>query len=80
VLESGRERVPPERADRNLDSGIVCTDDVIGLGHVTAMTMSIARIVLTSRADSVRSRMASCAVAVLYAHFAQQQFKARHVS
>jgi phosphate acetyltransferase len=25
-------------------------------------------IVLTSRADSVRSRMASCAVAVLYAH------------
>jgi phosphate acetyltransferase len=25
-------------------------------------------IVLTSRADSVRSRMASCGVAVLYAH------------
>jgi len=25
-------------------------------------------IVLTSRADSVRTRMASCAVAVLYAH------------
>ena len=25
-------------------------------------------IILTSRADSVRSRMASCAVAVLYAH------------
>jgi len=25
-------------------------------------------IVLTSRADSVRARMASCAVAVLYAH------------
>jgi phosphate acetyltransferase len=25
-------------------------------------------IVLTSRADSVRSRMASCAAAVLYAH------------
>jgi phosphate acetyltransferase len=25
-------------------------------------------IVLTSRADNVRSRMASCAVAVLYAH------------
>jgi phosphate acetyltransferase len=25
-------------------------------------------IILTSRADSVRTRMASCAVAVLYAH------------
>jgi phosphate acetyltransferase len=25
-------------------------------------------VILTSRADSVRSRMASCAVAVLYAH------------
>jgi phosphate acetyltransferase len=25
-------------------------------------------IILTSRADSVRARMASCAVAVLYAH------------
>jgi phosphate acetyltransferase len=29
-------------------------------------------IILTSRADSVRSRMASCAVAVLYAHARRQ--------
>jgi len=30
-------------------------------------------IILTSRADSVRSRMASCAVAVLYAHHLQEK-------
>jgi phosphate acetyltransferase len=29
-------------------------------------------IILTSRADSVRARMASCAVAVLYAHARRQ--------
>jgi phosphate acetyltransferase len=30
-------------------------------------------VVLTSRADAVRTRLASCAVAVLYAHFLQQR-------
>ena len=30
-------------------------------------------IILTSRADSVRSRMASCAAAVLYAHARRQK-------
>ena len=30
-------------------------------------------VILTSRADSVRTRMASCAVAVLYAHALRNQ-------
>jgi phosphotransacetylase len=33
-------------------------------------------IILTSRADSVRSRIASCAVAVLAAHVRRQSFQA----
>ena len=34
-------------------------------------------IILTSRADSVRSRIASCAVAVLAAHARRQSLQAR---
>lgn len=55
----------------DLEAGNMLAKNLIFLAKADAAGIVLgarAPIILTSRADSVRSRMASCAVAVLYAH------------
>jgi phosphate acetyltransferase len=55
----------------DLEAGNMLAKNLIFLARADAAGIVLGArvpIILTSRADSVRSRMASCAVAVLYAH------------
>jgi len=55
----------------DLEAGNMLAKNLVYLGKADSAGIVIGArvpIVLTSRADSVRARMASCAVAVLYAH------------
>ncbi len=55
----------------DLEAGNMLAKNLVYLGKADAAGLVLGArvpIVLTSRADSVRSRMASCAAAVLYAH------------
>ncbi len=55
----------------DLEAGNMLAKNLIFLAKADAAGIVLGArvpIILTSRADSVRARMASCAVAVLYAH------------
>ena len=59
----------------DLEAGNMLAKNLIFLARADAAGIVLGArvpIVLTSRADSVRARMASCAVAVLYAHARRQ--------
>ncbi|MDR3515345.1 MAG: bifunctional enoyl-CoA hydratase/phosphate acetyltransferase [Azospirillaceae bacterium] len=58
----------------NLEAGNMVAKELSFLAGADAAGIVLGArvpVILTSRADSVRSRMASCAVAVLYAHYLQ---------
>src|SRR5215467_14132617 len=60
----------------NLEAGNMLAKNLIFLSKADAAGLVLGArvpIILTSRADSVRSRMASCAAAVLYAHARRQK-------
>jgi len=60
----------------NIEAGNILAKDLIFLSNAEAAGVVLGTkvpIVLTSRADSVRARMASCAIAVLLAHANRKQ-------
>jgi phosphotransacetylase len=59
----------------NLEAGNMLAKNLSFLANADAAGIVLGAavpIILTSRADSVRTRMASCAVAALYAHSRRQ--------
>lgn len=67
----------------NLEAGNILAKQLTFLARAEAAGIVVGArvpIILTSRADSVRARLASCAVAVLCVHARRNQLKLSHAT